>query len=603
MRLPRGFADDVKNQGDIVRVVSDYVTLKKRGANYLACCPFHSEKTPSFTVHAGKGLFKCFGCGAGGSIFDFVMRIEGCGFPEAVRIVAQKSGIPIPVVEETEDHKKIARDRDSILRLNEWAAEFFERQLNDDEGGASALEYIRSRGINAETAKLFRLGYAPDSWDALTNHLKERGATTDEIHTSGLAVLKDSGGFYDRFRARLIFPITDPQHRVIAFGGRVMGEGEPKYLNSPETSVYTKGRNLFGLAHSKNDIRNLGFAILVEGYLDCIIPFQEGVHNIVASLGTALTDNQVRLLRRYMDQPQIVVNFDPDSAGQAATMRSIDVLLAEGFKVNILRVPTKQDPDAFVRAHGVDRFRELLKTTQPYIDYIIEMSIAEHDTSRPTGKVAAINAMLPHLARMRDKVARADYASQIADRLKIDSHIVREELKRTATNRQPSLDNKRVRSAEEITVGERQLLELMLANQEVRRAMVSALTEDDYVELATGAIFAAVIDLDAKAIDLHFDNLFERVESESERDLLPALLMSDLEWAGGEDFETLFKKATEALSSLRRRRFERKLDAIQIEIGQAEREQNLERVLLLYQEKTEIQRRRLALSVCNAESQ
>ena len=603
MRLPRGFADDVKNQGDIVRVVSDYVTLKKRGANYLACCPFHSEKTPSFTVHAGKGLFKCFGCGAGGSIFDFVMRIEGCGFPEAVRIVAQKSGIPIPVVEETEDHKKIARDRDSILRLNEWAAEFFERQLNDDEGGASALEYIRSRGINAETAKLFRLGYAPDSWDALTNHLKERGATTDEIHTSGLAVLKDSGGFYDRFRARLIFPITDPQHRVIAFGGRVMGEGEPKYLNSPETSVYTKGRNLFGLAHSKNDIRNLGFAILVEGYLDCIIPFQEGVHNIVASLGTALTDNQVRLLRRYMDQPQIVVNFDPDSAGQAATMRSIDVLLAEGFKVNILRVPTKQDPDAFVRAHGVDRFRELLKTTQPYIDYIIEMSIAEHDTSRPTGKVAAINAMLPHLARMRDKVARADYASQIADRLKIDSHIVREELKRTATNRQPSLDNKRVRSAEEITVGERQLLELMLANQEVRRAMVSALTEDDYLELATGAIFAAVIDLDAKAIDLHFDNLFERVESESERDLLPALLMSDLEWAGGEDFETLFKKATEALSSLRRRRFERKLDAIQIEIGQAEREQNLERVLLLYQEKTEIQRRRLALSVCNAESQ
>ena len=603
MRLPRGFADDVKNQGDIVRVVSDYVTLKKRGANYLACCPFHSEKTPSFTVHAGKGLFKCFGCGAGGSIFDFVMRIEGCGFPEAVRIVAQKSGIPIPVVEETEDHKKIARDRDSILRLNEWAVAFFERQLNDDEGGASALEYIRSRGINAETAKLFRLGYAPDSWDALTNHLKERGATTDEIHTSGLAVLKDSGGFYDRFRARLIFPITDPQHRVIAFGGRVMGEGEPKYLNSPETSVYTKGRNLFGLAHSKNDIRNLGFAILVEGYLDCIIPFQEGVHNIVASLGTALTDNQVRLLRRYMDQPQIVVNFDPDSAGQAATMRSIDVLLAEGFKVNILRVPTKQDPDAFVRAHGVDRFRELLKTTQPYIDYIIEMSIAEHDTSRPTGKVAAINAMLPHLARMRDKVARADYASQIADRLKIDSHIVREELKRTATNRQPSLDNKRVRSAEEITVGERQLLELMLANQEVRRAMVSALTEDDYVELATGAIFAAVIDLDAKAIDLHFDNLFERVESESERDLLPALLMSDLEWAGGEDFETLFKKATEALSSLRRRRFERKLDAIQIEIGQAEREQNLERVLLLYQEKTEIQRRRLALSVCNAESQ
>lgn len=597
MRLPQGFADDVKNQGDIVRVVSDYVSLKKRGANYLACCPFHSEKTPSFTVHAGKGLFKCFGCGAGGSIFDFVMRIEGCGFPESVRIVAEKSGIPIPVVEETEDHKKNARDRESILRLNEWAAEFYEAQLNNYEDGASARDYVLSRGIREDTAKFFRLGYAPDSWDALTNHLKNRGATTGELHNSGLAVLKESGGFYDRFRARLIFPITDPQGRVIAFGGRVMGEGEPKYLNSPETTVYTKGRNLFGLAHSKSEIRNLGFAILVEGYLDYIIPFQEGVHNIVASLGTALTDGQVRLLRRYMDQPQIVVNFDPDSAGQAATMRSIDVLLAEGFKVNILRMPTKQDPDAFVRAHGVERFRELLKTTQPYIDYIIEESIAAHDTSRPTGKVAAINAILPHLARMRDKVARAGYADQIADRLRIDSHIVREELKRTATNRQHSLDKKRVRTAEELTVAERQLLELMLANREVRQALISALTEPDYVELATGAIFAAVIGMDAQGVEFHFDNLAERLEAESERELLPALLMSDLAWAGGDDFDTLFKKATEALSSLRRRRFERMLDALQIEMGQAEREQDVERYQLLYQQKIELKNRMLALSV------
>ena len=596
MRLPRGFADDVKNQGDIVRVVSDYVTLKKRGSAYVACCPFHSEKTPSFNVNPGRGLFHCFGCGVGGSIFDFVMRIEGCGFPEAVRVVAEKSGIPIPVVEETEDHKKVARDRDSVLLLNEWAAEFFELQLNNSEDGAAAREYIRGRGIKEETAKLFRLGYAPDSWDALGNHLKERGATADEIHSSGLIVPKDTGGFYDRFRGRVIFPIADPQGRVIAFGGRVMGEGEPKYLNSPETTVYTKGRNLFGLAHSKIEIRNLGFAILVEGYLDCIIPFQEGIHNIVASLGTALTDGQVRLLRRYMDQPQIVVNFDPDSAGQAATMRSIDVLLAEGFKVNILAMPTNQDPDDFVRAHGVNRFRELLKTTQPYLDYIIDTSIAAHDTSRPTGKVAAINAILPHLARMRDKVARADYADQLADRLKIDSRVVREELKRTATNRQHTLDKTRVRTAEEITQGERQLLELMLANQEVRRAMISTLSEDDYLELATGAIFAAVIEIESQALEPHFENLAERVEAEAERELLPALLMSDLSWAGGDDFETLFKKATEALSSLRRRRLERLLETIQIEIGQAERDSNVERVLMLYQQKTEVQKRRLALS-------
>lgn len=596
MRLPRGFVDDVKNQGDILRVVSDYVTLKKRGANYLACCPFHSEKTPSFNVHPGKGIFKCFGCGAGGGIFDFVMRIEGCEFLEAVRIVAEKSGIAIPAVEETENYQKTARDRDSILKLNEWAADFFELQLSESEAGAAARDYIASRGIKEETAKLFRLGYAPDSWDSLTDYLRGRGASTDEIHTSGLAVLKDTGGFYDRFRARVIFPIVDSQGRVIAFGGRVMGEGEPKYLNSPETAVYTKGRNLYGLAHAKNEIRNLGFAILVEGYLDSIIPFQAGINNIVASLGTALTDSQVRLLRRYMDQPQIVVNFDPDSAGQAATLRSIDVLLAEGFKVNILRVPTDQDPDEFVRAHGVDRFRELLKTTQPYIDYIIDTSIAGHDTSRPTGKVAAVNAILPHLARMRDKVARADYADQIADRLKIDSRVVREEMKRTATNRQQSLDKRRIRAAEDITAAERQLLELMLANEEVRRAMTSTLGEEDYAELATGAIFTAVMELDRGGQGLDFDSLTERVGSESERALLPALLMSDLSWVGGDDFDTLFKRATHALASIRIRRFERMLDALQIDMGQAEREQDVDRYQRLYQQKIELKNRILALS-------
>ena len=596
MRFPRGFADDVKNQADIVRIVSDYVTLKKRGANHMACCPFHSEKTPSFNVHQTKGIYKCFGCGAGGSIFDFIMRIEGCSFPEAVRIIAEKSGIPIPAVEETEDFKKLAQNREVVLKLNEWAAAFFESQLNVGQEGERARNYIASRGISDDTQKLFRIGYAPDRWDGLVNHLKEMGATTDEIDSSGLAVVKEQGGFYDRFRGRVIFPITDSQNRVIAFGGRVMGEGEPKYLNSPETAVYTKGRNLYGLAHAKNQIRNLGFAILVEGYLDCIIPYQEGIHNVVASLGTALTDSQVRLLRRYMDQPQIVVNFDPDSAGQAATMRSIEMLLTEGFKVNILHMPTDEDPDEYVRAHGGESFLRLLKTTQPYIEYIIDTVTAESDISRPSGKVEAINSILPHLARMRDKVARADYADQIADRLRVDSRVIRDELRRVATNRQQSLDPKRVRAAQEMTVAERQLLELMLASADVRRAIAPNLKEEDYSDLATATIFSALITLHDEEAEVDFSTLRERVEGEQERELLPALLISDLAWAIEDDFDTLFKKATEALSSLRRRKLERRLDQIQIELGQAEREQDTERVLRLYQEKTEVQKRKIALS-------
>ena len=602
MRLPRGFADEVKNQSDIVRVISDYVSLKKRGANHMACCPFHSEKTPSFSVSQPKGLYKCFGCGAGGGVFDFVMRIEGCQFPEAVRIVAEKSGIPIPAVDETEDYKKTQHDREVVLRLNDLAAQFFEMNLLDDEAGRAARAYIESRGITDETRALFRLGYAPDSWEALIGFLRDNGATDEDLTISGLVVTKDTGGFYDRFRGRVMFPIADSQGRVFAFGGRVMGEGEPKYLNSPETAIYTKGRNLFGLAYSKNDIRHAGYAILVEGYLDCIIPYQAGIRNIVASLGTALTDSQVRLLRRYMDGPQIIVNFDPDSAGQTATMRSIEMLLIEGFKVNILKMPTDDDPDEYVRAYGGDAFRALLKTTQPYIEYIIDMTVAKHDITRPAGKVEAVNAIMPHLARMRDKVARADYADQIANRLKVDSRVIREEMRRVAVNRQQTLDPKRLRAAADVTPAEQQLLELMLANGDVRRAIVANLQEEDYAELATGAIFTAIAHAERDGLEPDFDNLSARLESDVERAMLPALLMSDLAWAGGLEFETLFKKATEALSSLRQKQIERRLEIIQIELGQAERDQNQDRVLQLFQEKATLKRRKLAIAATPAES-
>ncbi|HYP25804.1 MAG TPA: DNA primase [Blastocatellia bacterium] len=596
MRFPRGFADDVKNQADIVRIVSDYVTLKKRGANHVACCPFHSEKTPSFNVHQGKGLFKCFGCSVGGDVFGFVMQIEGCSFTEAVRIVAEKTGIAIPAVEETEDFKKVARDRETILKLNEWAAEFFENCLEEGPEGARAREYVVSRGITDETRKLFRIGYAPDRWDALITHLKQKGATVDDLDSSGLAVLKEQGGLYDRFRGRVMFPIMDSQGRVIAFGGRVMGEGEPKYLNSPETSVYTKGRNLYGLGLAKNEIRQRGFAILVEGYLDCIIPFQEGIHNVVASLGTALTDNQVRLLRRYMERPKIVVNFDPDSAGQSATMRSIEMLLTEGFKVNVLRMPTDDDPDEFVRAYGADKFLALLKTTQPYIEYIIDIASAGRDLSRPAGKVEAINSILPHLARMRDRFERLEYAAQIADRFKVDSRTIREELKRTATSGKTNLDQKRLTASQEITQAERQLLELLLGSPEVRRMIVPNLSRDELEGLATGSIFSAIIDAHNSGDETDFSSLSGKLESESDLELLPALLMSDLAWAGEKDFDTLFKKATEALSSLRRKELEKRLDAIQIEIGQAEREQDTDKYLRLYQEKSLMKKRLLALA-------
>ncbi len=595
MRLPQGFADDVRNQADIVRVVSDYVSLKKRGASYIARCPFHSEKTPSFNVHPGKGIYKCFGCGVGGTVFDFIIQIEGCSFPEAVKIVADKSGIPIPAVQESEDYKKAARDRDLILKLNEWASQFFKSHL-ESSGGKEALDYLRSRGVTDQTRSLQRLGYAADSWDALSKHLKERGASASDIERSGLVVAKEQGGHYDRFRGRLMFPITDSQNRVIAFGGRVIGQGEPKYLNSPETAVYSKGANLFGLANSRSAVRQLRYAILVEGYLDCIILFQEGIQNVVASLGTALTDGQVRLLRRYMEQPHVIVNFDPDSAGQSATMRSIELFLAEGFKVDVLAMPTDEDPDEYIRSKGPDEFRKLIGAAQPYIEFVVQTSMAGNDVSKPAGKVAAINEILPHLIRMRDRVERAGYADQIADRLKIDSRALREEIRRAANTKRGALDPKRLRAAEEMTQAERELMEMILSNSEVRGAIISNISEEDYADLATGGLFAAIVEIAGGGGEPDYSAISQRVDNDVERTILSGLMMNDPAPACEYDFETSMKKATEALRSLRRRRFDRKLEALQIEISQAERESNTERVLTLFAEKAEIKKRMLNLS-------
>src|SRR5581483_3119573 len=292
-RIPKSFADELRNQADIVRIIGDYVTLKKKGNNYWACCPFHHEKTPSFSVNANKGFLKCFGCGKAGDIFGFVMEVEGTSFPEAVKTVAEKSGVALPVVENAKELEERDRHRADLQQLNQWAIEFFEQNLTESSEGRRGLAYLEQRGVTEATRKLFKLGYAPNSWDALSGYLKAKGASVSQIERSGLVSLKEQGGFYDRFRGRLMFPICDAQGRVVAFGGRILGEGEPKYLNSPETALYTKGQHLFGLSHARDAIRRQGYSILVEGYLDFLIPFQHGVRNLVASLGTALTDHQV----------------------------------------------------------------------------------------------------------------------------------------------------------------------------------------------------------------------------------------------------------------------------------------------------------------------
>ncbi len=598
MKIPRGFSEELRNQADILKIVGDYVSLKKKGNNYWACCPFHNEKTPSFSVNPSKGLFKCFGCGKGGDAITFVMEIEGAPFPEAVKTVAEKCGIPIPVAaDDQRGYEERDRQRADLLQLNAWATEFFEQNLIETAEGRRGLAYLEGRGITEATQKQFRLGYAPNSWDAMSSFLRSRGASTTQIERSGLVTLKEAGGFYDRFRGRLMFPICDTQGRPVAFGGRIIGEGEPKYLNSPETSVYTKGQHLFGLGVSRDSIRNKDFAILVEGYLDFLIPFQEGVRNLVASLGTALTENQVRLLGRYTRK--IVVNFDPDSAGVAATKRSLELLLGEGFKVNVLTLPDNLDPDEFIRARGADGYLRLLKNSQPFLDYIVEQAVGANDQKSPSGKVETINAILPYIKLVKDKMELQQYVPLIAEKLKIDHEVVFREFKKAIETRQEKISSLAVKSLIAVKPAERKLLEILLGCQPVRRQLSLKMTEEDYFGLRTEKLFHTIFEFERQQIEISYPALSQQLDDEEmASDLLPQLMISDAEFdvTDQKSLNQAEREASESLHSLRCGKLADKQSALQAELNQAQRSNDTELMAKLSMLKFELakQERELA---------
>jgi DNA primase len=601
MRIPRGFSDELRTQADIVRIVSDYVTLKKKGRDYTACCPFHNEKTPSFYVSPTKQFYKCFGCGEYGSIYDFVMKMEGCAFPEAVRIVADKSGVQVPVVETSPDYEARNRDREDIRQLNQWAVEFFENSLNETGEGRRALEYLEQRGVSAETRQSFRLGYAPNAWDSLSSHLARCGASATQIERSGLVSFREnSAGYYDKFRSRLMFPICDAQGRVIAFGGRILGEGEPKYLNSPETALYTKGQNLFGLSYAKDYIRRQGYAILVEGYLDFLIPFQHGVRNLVASLGTALTEQQVRLIARFSEKRRIVVNFDPDNAGVNATKRSLEMLLSEGFKVNVLTLPDNLDPDEYIRSRGAEGYHQLLKTSQSFLDYIVEQAIKKNDLTRPTGKVETLNEILPYMKMVSDRLELAEHCERIADRLKIDSKLIRDELKKAAQSRQDKVSARAMSATLAIKPAERRLLEIMLNHPEVRRRLIKEISEEDYAGLRTRQLFRLVAEFENQGQEPSYAALSSQLEDEDlAQELLPRLMLSDVSSGGdaNEDLKRLEREAMESLKGIRFSLLTERQAALQAEINEAQRAGDLARVNELTMKKFELARQERALEL------
>lgn len=595
MRFPQTFIDDLKRQADIVRVVQDYVQLKKKGANWMACCPFHKEKTPSFSVSPAKEIFYCFGCHKGGSVFNFVMEMERVSFPEAIKLVAEKSGVPVPKLIDDSRFEARRQEADEVIELNKWALGWWEQQLESSGEARVARDYLLRREITEETRKTFRLGYALDSWDALSIHLRQKGASQEQIERSGLVVRKEEGGSYDRFRGRLIFPVMDIQGKPIAFGGRTLRDEDAKYINSPETAAYIKGRNLFGLHLTRDEIRRNGFAILVEGFLDLIVPYQFGIRNVVASLGTALTPDQVKLLGRFARK--VVVNYDGDHAGVQAAKKAIEILLAEDLEVKILVLPDEADPDEFIRKSGASEYQRQRGEAQPHIQFVIDQAVRDRKLNNPADKEAAIDEVLPYIRAVRSRIQKREYFDIAMDSLRIGDAALRRELWhsiRTGTVESARTGQKIIKRTQKPTVAEQRLLELLLEDQELRRVVVPKLEPGDYDDLSTALIFRALIEGEREGASIDFDFLSTKTEGDPVSELLPSLLMTGFETEDEQSPERQLA-AQRCLDALRLMKVDRRISELTSEMAAAERNGETERRDRLSTEHLELARRRSAL--------
>jgi len=526
--LTRDFVAAVRNAGDIVRLVSDYVPLKRGGARLKGLCPFHHEKTPSFSVDPQMQLFYCFGCQAGGDAFKFVMLYEKLDFPEAVEFLAKRWGVSLPAERARPEDDVRAR----VLLMNEAAAGFFRAQWTDVSRGRVAREYLAGRGVTEAVAERFGLGYAPDTWDALGNVLGARGFKPQELQIAGLAVpRKDGSGQYDRFRHRLVFPIRDVSGHVVAFGGRALGDSEPKYLNSPETPTYVKGENLFGLDVARDAIRREGMAILVEGYLDLIALHQAGFENAVASLGTALTPAQVKLLARYTER--VVVSYDGDKAGVNAAAKTLDLFLERGFDVRVAEIPGEQDPDDFVKESGAAAYDAIVRQAPGYLDFLVRRETRGRELARPEEKVAAINAILPKLARLDNAVLRAAWAGRLADALQLDDELVLQELRTALKAAKPGIRH-RAGAEEPGSALEARLVRLLLGSAESRAHARSVVEPSDLDDTRVASIVRTILDLDERGLPVDGPLVVDALEEETDRALLTRIAFRD-EAPGGPD--------------------------------------------------------------------
>ncbi len=475
--IPESTLAQIQERTDIVELVSGYVPLKRVGRSFKANCPFHHEKTPSFIVNPDKQIFHCFGCGVGGNVFSFFMKIEKRDFRDAVEVLADRAGIEIP--DDRPQDTEAARRSAQLVQANGFAVEFYRGVLRDRPEAQGARDYLRRRGVLEKTLEDFRVGFAPDSWDALQRAAKTGAVTEAALERAGLVIgRREGGGYYDRFRNRVIFPILDMKGACVAFGGRVMDDATPKYLNSPETEIYSKGRHLYGLFQARQAVRELDQAIVVEGYMDLIACHQAGVVNVVASLGTALTPEQVRLVKRHTHN--VVMLYDADKAGEAATLRGLELFLEEGVEVKVVRLEKGHDPDSFLRERGAGPFREALAAAKNLFEYKLGLLKDRHPAGTVEGKVRIATEMVGVLHKVRNEILRAAWTKELSRDLGLPEEALFAEMRKAAPGPERGGPSP-ARPEGEVPLLERLLLGLVLDSIEfARTARGAELMPDDF---------------------------------------------------------------------------------------------------------------------------
>lgn len=568
--------EQIKAKANLVDIISEYVNLKKRGKNYVGLCPFHSEKTGSFTVSPEKNLWHCFGCHEGGNLFGFIMKIENVDFVGAIETLASKLGIKLvyDIVK-----GKSRGEKEKIIKVNELALTYFKKQL-----GEKALKYLKQRGLNEEIIKTFELGYADDAWDNLYKYLISRGADPKLILASGLVIKKDVGdGYFDRFRGRIIFPIRDTNGKLRGFGGRVIDKGEPKYLNSPDTPVYNKSELLYGLNLAKDKIKSSKIAILVEGNLDLIACFQAGVDLTCATLGTALTPQHAKLLKRYAEK--VIICFDADLAGSTAAQRSIDILREFDLSVKVCDLSPHKDPDEIIKKEGADAFKTRLKSAKPQIQYKLEALSTRYNLRDIEERAKAALEAAQIIGKEKNKILQSEYAKLAADFLAVDLNSLKSEIKKASFYRGKKDDglNKQItlKPKSKIEEAEKIIIKLSLDNQAMLELAKETFSAEDFSHTAYQELFSALSTMSGSEKSIQ-EELYEKLENEDTKKAYSEIMVSEPIAA---EMSQIFKDCANVIS---KNKLKNQVEQLKAKIREAEKSGKIDMVTKLHKEYSQV---------------